>query len=176
MAKEGAITARASRTIKLIFSRDIINFSRARIKIISRPGRAGSGRKIIISRHGQAGPAEKNYIAAMPIWPGRKKLYRDIAQLAQHQNSQEKMWDTAFPLCGDSTKKYIAATGEKIYRGIWPGHSEKNYIATLAGWPGRKKIISRHWLLAGCLTCRDIIIFSPKNYRSIIFRHGPDAL
>ena len=60
----------------------------------------------------------------MPTWPGRKKSYRDIAQLAQHQNSQENQWDTALPLCGDSAKKYIAATGEKIYRGIWPGDSK----------------------------------------------------
>ena len=125
------LCTRASRTIKLIFSRDIINFSRARIKIISRPGRAGSGRKIIISRHGQAGPAEKNHIAAMPTWPGRKQIISRHCPAGPAPEFPRKL----VGYCVSPLRGFR----EKIYR----GHRRKNISRHLA-WSQRKNI-SRHW-------------------------------
>ena len=68
-------------------------------------------RKIIIHREWPAGP-------------GENKIYIGNGRLAKPPNSIEDQWETAFPLCEQSTKNYTSATDEKIYIGIWPGPSE----------------------------------------------------
>ena len=92
--------------------------------------------------NGQLALAKNNYTSGMASWPQRKQLHIGNGRLAKPPNFIEDQWETAFPLCEQSTKNYTSATDEKSYIGIWPGPSEKIYTSGMASWPWRKKYTS----------------------------------